>query len=1014
MLKTKIFVFMLLLGLGLTGQISAQQRSIQGTVVDRQGSPLPGVTVVIKGTTQGTVTNAGGNYSLAGITSDATLVFSFVGMRTQEVVVGNRTDISITMVEETIGLEEVVAVGYGVQKKVNLTGSVGVIDNEKLENRPVTRLEQALQGQVSGLKVVQFSAQPGKESITMQIRGQSTFTNNPILTIIDGIPSSITRINPNDIESISVLKDASSASIYGARAAGGVILITTKTGKPGKPRIRYDSYIGIQQPTRIPERVSALEHATLFKEAELNDNPNTTVHRFTEQDFARFSSPDWKDHDWLGAVYSEALQTHHNFSISGGSENQDYFLSVGYLFQDGIVINTGYEKYNMLYNQNIRLTERLKLNFKSSFSPTQITAPSEANYPGGPPRGLTNVINRAWRWGSYVPIYTENGDWAYVEGIEPSPIGLASKDGGQQIIKGKRISGNFNLEYDIVDNLKMSGMYGFDWSQNRQSEYSTKMKFYNPVNPEVVQYEVNQNVLLVQNSSDIYQKTQFLLNYDKIIGNHTFSALAGYTREWYYQDNETVGRRDFLTDNIYAISAGSSDPITWTTSGSISDWALASYIGRINYSYQNKYLAEASMRYDGSSRFIKDIRWGFFPALSAGWRITEESFLKDNNFLTYLKIRASWGQVGNQNVGNYPFASTLSTTNYYFNGSPQRAVFTTGSPSPELTWESKTGINLGFDGNIKGELLSFAFDIFKERTSDILLTVPLPTTYGKGEPVQNAGIVENNGWELEVAHKKTFRDFSYGITFQISDATNKVIDLSGTGPWITGNTITEEGNSMYDWYGYKAIGFFQSNDEVQNHSFQHARASEGDIKYQENGGDPKRINADDRIRLGRSDPRFPYGLNVNINYKNFDLIAFGQGVMDHKVFDSGWTAYNFDRAYSSLFKYHLDRWTPETPNARFPKTRIGGGINNQFSSFWLQNAAYFRMKNLQIGYTLPQEMLSKINMERIRIYISGENLFTFTKLLGYDPEIPLGTGNRIVENRYVPAKNYLFGINVNF
>lgn len=991
-----------------------QQRTVTGKVTDENGQPLPGVTVVVKGTTQGTVTNADGDYSLARITSDAILEFSFVGMRTQEIVVGNQTNINLRMLAETIGLEEVVAVGYGIQKKVNLTGSVGVIDDKKLENRPVTRLEQALQGQVSGLNIVQFSAQPGKESINMQIRGQSTFTDNPILTIIDGIPSSINRINPNDIESISVLKDASSAAIYGARAAGGVILITTKTGTPGKPRISYDSYVGVQQPTRMPKRVTALEHATLFKEAELNDNPNTTVHRFTEQDFALYSSPDWKDHDWLGTVYSDALQTQHNISISGGSENQDYFISAGYLFQDGIVINTGYEKYNIQYNQNIKLAEKLHFNFKSSFSPTEITAPSEANYPGGPPRGLDNVINRAWRWGSYVPIKTSQGDWAYVEGIEPSAIGLASEDGGQQIIKGKRISGNFNLEYNVIDNLKVSAMYGFDWTQNRQSDYSTKMNFYNPSNPDVIQYKVNQNVLLVQNSSSLYQKNQFLLNYNKELNNHSLTALAGYTQEWYYQDNETVGRRDFLTDNIYAISAGSSDPITWTTSGSMSDWALASIIGRITYSYKNKYLAETAMRYDGSSRFVNDIRWGFFPSFSVGWRITEEEFLKDNNLLTYLKLRASWGQVGNQNVGNYPFASTLSSTSYYFNGAPQRAVYTVGSPNPELTWETKTGTNLGLDANIKGELLSIAIDLFKERTSNILLTVPLPTTYGKGEPIQNAGIVDNKGWEFELTHRNSSGNFSYGVSFQLSDAINKVVDLAGTGPWISGNAITEEGYSMYEWFGYKAEGLFQSKEEVQNHSFQHIKTSEGDIKYQENGGDPSRINADDRVRLGRSGPRFPYGINVDFRYKNFDVIAFGQGVMEHWVFNSGWTAYNFDRAYSSLFSYHLDRWTPENPNARFPKTRIGGGVNNQFSSFWLQDAAYFRMKNLQVGYSLPKEFLNKLNLERVRIYLSGENLFTITKLLGFDPEIPLGTSNRIVENRYALSKNYLIGINVNF
>jgi len=990
-----------------------QQQPVTGKVTDEDGNSLPGVNIVIKGTITGTITDLDGNFSIEVDDPEAVLVFTFIGMLTQEIKVGDQTEINITMARDLIGLEEVVAIGYGIKKKVNLTGSVGVITPEKLENRSVARLEQALQGQVTGLSVIQTDGQPGDESISMQIRGRSTFTSNPILTLVDGIPSLISQINPNDIESISVLKDASSTAIYGARAAGGVILITTKTGKKGKPQISYNSYVGIQQLTRLPEKVTAFEHATLFIEAELNDNPNTEVFTYTDEHLERYSSPEWEDHDRYDAIYSDALQTQHNISISGGSENQDYFLSMGYLYQDGIAINTGYEKYNFQYNQNIHLGEKLKLSFKGSFVPDERTAPSEANYPGGPPRGLTTLISRSYRWGNHVPIYTSKGDWAVTEGIAPTQVGINSKEGGQQILKRKRASGNFNLDYFITEDLKTSGMYGVNWGQNRQKDYSTKMKFYNPDDPDVVQIDVNQNALLVRNSSNIYQQAQFLLNYEKSIENHNFSALAGYTQEWSYQDNETVGRRDFITDNIYAISAGSSDPINWTTSGSMSDWALSSFISRVTYSYKSKYLAEVAMRYDGSSRFVEDVRWGFFPSFSAGWRITEENFLKDNNFLTYLKLRASWGQVGNQNVGNYPFASTLSTTNYYFNGLPQRAVYPSGSPNPELTWESKTGFNIGLDASIKDDLLSVTFDVFKERTSDILLTIPLPTTYGRGEPVQNAGIVENKGWELELAHRNSFSDFSYSISFHISDAINKVIDLKETGPWIIGNTITEEGHPMYEWYGWKAEGFFQSEEEVDNHSFQNPKTSPGDIKYQENGGDPNSITPEDRVKLGRSDPRFPYGVTVNLQYKNFDLTAFGQGVMSHKVFSNSWTAYNFDRAYSTLFKHHLDRWTPETPDARFPKTRIGG-VNAQFSSFWLENAAYFRMKNIQVGYNIPQNVLSKFKIGRARIYLSAENLITITKLIGFDPEIPTGRSGRLVETRYPLSKVYNIGVNLTF
>ena len=305
--------------------------------------------------------------------------------------------------------------------------------------------------------------------------------------------------------------------------------------------------------------------------------------------------------------------------------------------------------------------------------------------------------------------------------------------------------------------------------------------------------------------------------------------------------------------------------------------------------------------------------------------------------------------------------------------------------------------------------------MFKERTSDILLDVPVPTTYGKGTPVQNAGIVDNFGWELELTHRGSISDFSYGLSFQVSDATNKVIDLLGTGPWKARYTITEVGHSMYEWYGYKSEGFFQSTEEVGDHSFQHILTGPGDIKYQENGGDPNTITADDKVRLGRSEPRFPFGLTINLNYKGFYLVGFAQGVMSHKAFNDGWTNYNFDRSYATLFKYHLDRWTPETPNALYPKTRIGQKrVNKQFSGFWLQNAAYFRMKNLQVGYNIPKNVLSKLKINNVRIYVSGENLFTFTKLRGFDPEITTGTARRLVEKRYPLSKNYYLGININF
>ncbi|MFC5411778.1 SusC/RagA family TonB-linked outer membrane protein [Larkinella bovis] len=992
---------------------AGQDRTLSGLVRSETGEGLPGVSVVVKNTTTGTSTDAEGKFKLLVPDGATTLVFSFVGYVPQEVTIDSRTTLEVSLKVDDRALQEVVVVGYGTQKKINLTGAVATVDSKTLQNRAVGNLSEALQGEAPGLQVVKTGGQPGKNAISMQIRGNSTFTSNPVLTIIDGVPSSIDRINPNDIESISILKDAASTAIYGARAAGGVILITTKTGKDGRIQINYDSYVGFQQATRLPKKVTALQHATLFREAQKNDNPNTTVFQYSEADLARFSSPDWRDHDRYDAILRNALQTQHSIGISGGTAKQNFFLSVGYLKQEGIVINTDYSRFTTQYNQNIQLSDKLKLGFRGSFIPSVTIAPSEANYPSGPARGLGNLLSWGlYRRGNQLPIWTSKGDWATVEGVA-NVIGLASEEGGQQELKSNRASGNFSLDYDLTKHLKISAMYGINYTQSRQRDYSTRMKFYNPDAPDVVGVDVNQNSLLIQNSSETFQSAKFLINYNRTIGSHQFSVLGGYTREENVAGNESVGRRNFLTDNIYTIGAGSTDPTTWTTGGTMSDWALSSFIGRATYSYQDKYLAEASMRYDGSSRFVRNARWGFFPSVSAGWRISEENFLKNNRVVTDLKLRASWGQVGNQNVGAYPFASTLTSTNYYFNGLPQRAVYISGAPNPELSWETKTAVNVGLDGGLFNNLISFTLDVFKERTRDILLTVPLPTTFGQTAPVQNAGIVANQGWELQVSHRNTIRNFKYSVSFQTSNASEKVVNMAGTGPWINGNTITAEGYRINEWYGWRAEGLFQTAEEVKAHSFQNPQTSPGDIRYQENGGDPKTITPDDRVRLGRSDPRFPYGIRINLSYKNVDLLAFGQGVMSHLVFNNGWTSYNFDRAQSTIFDYHLDRWTPETPNGRYPKTRIGG-VNRQFSSFWLENAAYFRLKNIQLGYNLPASVLQRLKMTRARFYVSGENLLTITKLKGFDPEVTTGTAERLVETRYPLAKVYNVGLNLSF
>ena len=994
----------------LAGSSLSAQVPVSGKVMEAEsGKPLAGTTITVVGASASTTSNDSGYYSLEVPSLQSRLRITHVGFLNAEIAINGRSEVNIVLTSANTSLEEVVIVGYGAQKKVTMTGAVSTIDAKKLENRPVANVVEALQGQVPGLTVVRTSAQPGKQAIDFRVRGTSTFSNNPVLTIIDGVPSSLDRINPADIETISVLKDAASAAIYGSRATGGVILVTTKAGRKGPPRVSLNSSVGVQSPTRFPEKVSALDHALLSNEARANDGG---APKFTDDQIAALRSPDFKEVNWDDYFLNNGLQTDHNLSISGGGENNDYYVSFGYLKQEGIVMNTGFERFNIQANQNFRLTKDLKLSLKVGYIPSIITEPT-SNRVGSMLTAVAALPNTDDQ------LKTPDGRWlARADGVS-NTIASASEDAGQTITKSTRITGNVSVDYNLLPQLKLTGNYGFVRNQSRLRDYTKILTLYQQNDPEVVASRTEFNSLRIGYAADIQHNANLLANYTQKFNGHSISVLGGVSAEWYNQETDGIYTRDFLTDDIYVVDAGTSDPTFWDIEGAASDWSLASVVGRASYSFMDKYLLEGSFRYDGSSRFLSDRRWGFFPAVSAGWVISKENFMSNVAPVNFLKLRASWGQVGNQNVGFYPFANTLSQTTYYFNGLPNRGVQTAGAPNPNLTWETKSSFNVGLEGRLFRNLLEVTFEIFKERTSDILLALPLPTTFGQSAPVQNAGVVDNKGWELELAHRNRIGELTYGVSVQVSNVTNKVIDMGGVSPIINGNVITEEGYSINEWYGLRTTGKFQSAQEVANAPFQTALTSAGDLRYQDNGGDPNVINADDRVRLGKSIPLFPYGIRINVGYKGFDLVAFGQGVGKQLVWSNGWTSQNFDRENSTLRTYHLDRWTPETPNGYFPKTRMGSGaaddgINDRFSSFWLENAAYFRLKNIEIGYTLPDHILERIKIQRLRIFVNAENALTFTKYLGYDPESPIGTGSRLLESRYPLAKVYNVGLNINF
>lgn len=995
----------------------AVEKKVSGRVTDEKEEPLPGVNILVKGTQRGMITDAEGKFSVE-VDENAILVFSFVGYVSREVAVANRTTIEVAMQVDEKSLDEVVVVGYGTQLRGQMTGAVATVQGEQLTRRSVGKISQSLQGMVQGLRIIQSAGQPGKETIDMNIRGKSTFTNNPVLTVIDGVPADISTINPDDIASVSVLKDAAAASIYGTRASGGVILVTTKTGKAGTPKFSYIGTVGIQQPTRIPKKVSAYEHAVNYNEAELNDSPGRTSFTFSEADLARFSSPDWIDADMPGYLIRPSAMTQHNLGLSGGSENQRYFISMGYLKQNGIIRNTGYERINLRLNESINIGKKIRLDIRSALIPSKRTEPATVTYPGGPNSSLASALSEAFRYGNDVPLFTPDGKWASVRsGV--NALALSSEEGGRLVSNDMQLTGNASLKYNIVENLNFTFLYGLDYTQNKSKDFRRKMSLYSPFSEGVVDMAVKNNALSISNLSSNFRSVQMLLDYDVNLKSGNLSMLGGFTQESYLEESHSVGRSDFLTENTQVINAGSTDRNLWTTSGTAADWALRSFIGRASYSHKDRYILEGSFRADGSSRFVPDLRWGFFPSLSAAWKISDEAFIKNIDAIDFFRLRSSWGKVGNQNVGFYPFAYTLTTRTYPFGGVPVRTVYTRSAANPELTWETKASVNVGIDLNLWKGLLEISADIYRERTSDILLVAPIPSTVGMGAPNQNVGIVLNRGWELQVSHRKNVGKLNYNLSFNISDSRNKVVDLKGLGPYIRdqesvtnspGGQITSVGYPMDMWFGYESAGLFQTKEEVSNHAFQSVHTSPGDIKYTDVNNDNV-INADDRVRLARSDIRYPFGFTLQLDYSNFEFSALTQGVLSHYEHVYGWLANNFDRPSSTIYSYHLDRWTPENPNARFPKHRVAQsvGINAQFSRYLLQNSAYLRLKNVYLGYNIPKHLTQKLSLDKVKLFLSGENVFTITRFLGLDPEIAT-TRNMTYPN----AKVFSFGVDLRF
>ncbi len=979
--------------------VAQQKKHITGIVVDQNGDPIIGANVVEKGTTNGTVTNLDGEFSLNTI-SDATLLITYIGYTEKNIPIKGENNLKIILKEDVEALEEVVVVGYGSVKKGNLTTAVSSVKSEVLENRPLQTVTDALQGTVAGLNIVQ-SSKPGTAS-SIQLRGATSLNDagSPLL-LVDGVPGEFNYLNVDDIESVTVLKDAASAAIYGSRAAHGVILVTTKRGKSAKPTFKYNGYIGVNTPTNMPKTVSSAEYARVRNESQRNLGKADI---FTEDDIRKFASGEdlnrYPNTDWIDLMFKNSITTRHSIAATGGNEGVKYYLSGGFDHQTGVIPEVNQNVFNVRSNVDVAISKRFNLSFDMRY----ILREKDETMGTSDGTGIDGIIIDTYKMNpTYLAYYTD-GSYAYNSNGIVNPLAYLYEAGNWQD-DTHDASGIFKLSYEFIDGLKLTGLANVNYIFNKSSKMKRQFQ--------ITDYNSKDNVTLEQNSLDesrnysAYYNLQALLTYQKQFGKHSLDVLAGYQQESEKSDWISAYRDGYPTDLVHVLTGGSMD--NWSNDGNADHWAIASFLGRINYDYAGKYLLTFNIRSDASSRFAKGHRWATFPSVAAAWRITGEDFMSNATFMDDWKIRATWGKTGSSSgLGLYPSYTTIGIGNTVLNNTWIQTGYLQNLGNTELRWETTTMLDFGTDLQLLKNRLGVTFDYYIKNTNNILIGLPVPMEYGFSNPNVNIGKVQNRGWELEVNWNDKIGNVSYGIQANLSNNKNEVKDLGGTGPWKDG--YTDVGLPMNSIYGYEALGFFQSEEEIAESPFQNIKNKPGDIKYKDQNGDNK-IDGDDRVILGDRAPHYLYGLRLSAAWKGFDISVFFQGIgkKDYIMGGPGVQPLS-DAGKGPVFEHQLDYWTEDNRNASYPRVldNVQGSFNYATSDFWKINAGYLRMKNLQLGYNFSNSLIKNTGFSNLRIFFSASNLFTIDNFVaGYDPE----SGNAY---SYPLSRTYSFGLNVQF
>lgn len=982
-------------------------RRISGKITDNAGVSLIGVNIMIKGTTKGTITDIDGNFALEDVPANAILEISYIGYASQTIPVGNQTVINITMSDDTQLLEEVVVVGYGVQKKLSVTNAISSVDSEKLSDRNSTNMEQALQGKLPGLTIIDRGGAPGSESLTMRIRGVTSLNDNNPLVLIDGIPGSLSQVNPVDIETVSVLKDAASAAIYGSRAAAGVILVTTKAPKEGKLSITYNGYVGWAWSNNNPEHMDAVTYMIHQNQAYMN----TYGYKFyTDEEIQQWPTNHANDPEkypkpnvWHNVMFDLAPQHSHTLTLSGGNDKITNRLSFRYMDQEGILPNYGFEI------SELRSRNEFKLSKKLTFS-------SNVNLRLAKREGPVNEwesYNRMWQnsqWG--VPYYKDGSYGLSVDSYSPL---INAKERGLTTIQNSYILGIFRGEYQLLEPLKISAQYSAQLNFSNRTSFNNKYDFTDKLHPNRRTFNTLNNMTDNRNRSR-EDGIDLQLAYNQKFDKHTLSGLLGYSEIHYVSDYVQGYRRDFYNNELQALSLGANDA-TQSATGGNSEWGLRSYFTRINYEYDSKYLLEVNARYDGSSRFAEGHQYGFFPSISMGWRISSENFWGElKNVVNELKFRGSWGEVGSQQVGLYSFMKVYNASNYLFNEKLATGYRITTLASEDISWETTAQLNFGLDAYLLDSRINLSLDYYNKRTSDILLSVPIPSIMGLNPTNQNAGVVENRGFEIQAGFRQSFGDFDVELGVSANYNQNKVIDLAGTGPHISaqGNsdyrTITTEGYPINSFYGFQTDGFFQTQEEVDKYAKWDGSVGPGDIKYVDQNNDGE-LTPDDFVILGHEIPDWNFSSNMSVAWKNLRLDLFWQGVTGS---DKPMTGAILEHGIWGGFTHKVwsDYWTPDNPGAKYPRPTKYTMKNAQISEFSMLNGSYLRLKNIRLSYDIPKKICDQLKIGGINIYASATNLLTFSALNKYDIDPEMIERNQ--ESSFPQTSVTTIGLNINF